>query len=169
MSSLVLDASAALALLRSEATATEVRRRIHDAVRDNQALLVPPLFWLEVTNVLAMRYRYPPAAIVEAVYELEQLGLRTVSVGRPGVLGVIDAIARTSLTSYDAEYLVLSESIDARLLTADARLAAAAPGRAILVGGGPELAEERAGHVSGAPWPSWHGAVAYLADLRSRS
>ena len=99
-------------------------------------MLVPPIFWLEIVNVLARRYRYPPAAIVEAVFELEQVGLATADVGRPGVLATIDAVARLGLTAYDAAYLVLAESADAQLLTADAHLAAGAADRALLAATG---------------------------------
>ncbi len=50
-----------------------------------EPLLVPSIFWLETVSVLARRYRYEPPTIVEAVYELEQVGIATAEVGRPGV------------------------------------------------------------------------------------
>ncbi len=129
---------------------------------------MPPLFWLEVVNVLATRYRYPPSAIVEAVYELEQVGIRTADVGRPTTLAVIDAIGRTGLTAYDAAYLVLAESSDAALLTADAHLADGAGDRAILVGDRRGVGESAAQYEVTRPWPDWPGAVEYLGELRHR-
>lgn len=166
MTGLVLDASAALTLLRGETGESDVRRHLEEAVRAGEPVVVPGLFWLETVNVLAMRHRWSPAAIVEAVYELEQVGLATAEVGRPAVLAVIDAVGRSGLTAYDAAYLVLAESSDARILTADAALAAAASGRAILVGSAGGVAEERRGYRSEPSWAAWKGAGAYLAELR---
>ncbi len=166
MSGLVVDASAALMLLRTEPGGEVVRRHLQDQIVAREPILVPGLFWLEIVNVLAIRYRYPPDAIVEAIYELEQVGITTAEVGRPGVLAVIDAVGRFGLTAYDAAYLVLAESADARLLTADARLAAAAGDRAILVGER-GLAEPPTIYVSGPTWARWKGSVAYLGELRS--
>jgi hypothetical protein len=128
---------------------------------------VPQLFWLEMANVLAMRYRYPPASVLEAVYELEQLGLETTDLGRPGVLAVLDTVARTGLTAYDAAYLALAEAADANLITADALLADAAADRAIFVG--PRrgrVAEERGLYRAAPAWPEWTGAAGYLSTLR---
>lgn len=164
---LVVDASAALKLLVEEPGRDEVRRHLREAVHARHPLMVPTLFWLEVVNVLALRYRFAPSAIAEAVYELEQQGFATADVGRPGVLAVIDAVARTGLTAYDAAYLTLAESADARLLTADARLAAAAGDRAILVGGGGRMAETAPTYRVEQSWATWRGAAGYLAELRS--
>ena len=166
MSALVVDASAALLLLRREPGWAEVDANLRRHMLEAEPLIVPPLFWLEVVNVLARRYRYPPSAVAEAVYELEQIGVVTREVGRPGVLAVIDAIGRSNLTAYDAAYLVLAESADARLLTADVALAAAAGERAILVGGPAGIADEPAPYEAAVAWPRWKGAAAYLAELR---
>jgi predicted nucleic acid-binding protein len=166
VTALVVDASAVLALLRGESGAAEVGRRLREQVLAGEPVLVPALFWLEVVNVLAHRYRLPPHAIVEAVYELELAGLTTAEVGRPATLAVIDAIGRSGLTAYDAAYLVLSEATDARLLTADAALAAAAGERAVLVGGPDSIAEPAATYTPDRSWTRWSGAAAYLAELR---
>ncbi|HEY6608034.1 MAG TPA: PIN domain-containing protein, partial [Candidatus Limnocylindria bacterium] len=91
MTVLVVDASAALALLRDEPGAGEARRHLAEQVREGAPTLVPSFFWLELVNVLARRYQLAPSAIVEAVFELEQIGLRTAHVGRPETLAVIDA------------------------------------------------------------------------------
>jgi predicted nucleic acid-binding protein len=166
VSAVVLDASAALTLLRDEPGAAGVRIHLQDQALAGEPILVPALFWLEVMNVLARRYRYPPEAIVEAVYELGQAGIATAEVGRPGVLAVIDALGRSELTAYDAAYLVLAQATDARLLTADAALAAAAGERAIQVGEGGSVAEDSSRYAAGSSWPRWKGAAAYLKELR---
>jgi predicted nucleic acid-binding protein len=166
MSPLVVDASAALAVLRGERGADEARHHLRDQAQRGEPMLVPALFWLEVVNVLAHRYRVPPAAIVEAVYELEQLGLTTADAGRPGTLAIVDVVGRSGLTAYDAAYLVLAESSDARLLTADATLADAAGGRAIVIGSDDRVAEGRTPYANEPGWTDWKGAAAYLAELR---
>jgi predicted nucleic acid-binding protein len=167
VSDLVVDASAALSLLRREENHGLVRRHIRETILAGSALLVPQLFWLEIVNVLARRYRYRPDAVVEAVFELEQIGLKTVEVGRPGTLAVVDAVARSGITAYDAAYLVLAESAAASLLTADATLAAAAGARAIMIGPEAGVSETAAPYAAGPSWASWRGAPAYLAELRS--
>ena len=163
---MIVDASAALKLFMAESGSDEVRRHVTQAVQRKEPILVPPLFWLEVVNSLATRHRYPPSAILEVVYELERVGIRSVEMGRPGTLAVIDAIGRTGLTAYDAAYLVLAESSDTVLVTADSDLARAAGDRAILVGGDQGLREAAAEYSISHDWPNWPGAVNYLATLR---
>jgi predicted nucleic acid-binding protein len=166
MSPLVVDASAAIAFLTSKPGAPDVERHLHGAMRANDSRLVPTLFWIELINVLAHRYRLAPAEVVEAVYELEQVGLVTTEIGRPGSLAVIDAAGRTGLTAYDAAYLVLAQSTDGRLLTADADLAAAAGDRAVRVDGAHRVGEAIGSYVAEPSWARWRGAAAYLAELR---
>jgi predicted nucleic acid-binding protein len=166
VTALVLDASAAVALLRLERGASEVREALARQALAGEPTLVPGLFWLELVNVLSRRYRYAPPDLAEVVYELEQAGVVTREVGRPGVLATIDAMGRSGLTACDTAYLVLAECTDARLLTADAALARAAGDRAILVGGAPEGAEESGPYAPDPSWAKWRGAVAYLGELR---
>jgi len=92
-------------------------------------LLVPAFFWLEVVNVLGLRYRMEPALVLEAVVDLEKLRLETIPLDRPQLLLTIDVMAREGLSAYDAGYLALAESADAQLVTADRRLAVAAAQR----------------------------------------
>lgn len=161
MSGLVLDASAALALLLDAGGRPAVRGELRDRILAGDSMLVPPVFWLQVVDALSRR-RDPPPAVVEAVYELEQLGIETADVGRPGVLAVIDAIGR-GLDAWDAAYLVLAESADAQILTASPSLAAVAPSRAILLGRAPAGTRPRRDRS----WVRWKGAAAYLRELRS--
>ena len=164
---MVLDASAAIAHVREETGGARVERIINE--RD--AVLVPWLFWTEVINVLARRHRWPASEVLSAVYDLEQLGMRTEPDSRPLRLANIDAVEAYGLTAYDATYLVLAEAADADLVTGDARLAAAAGDRAIYIGADHGLAEQRAAYGDERPsqdpdWPRWPGAVAYLDELR---
>src|SRR5829696_5273349 len=94
---LVLDASAALALLLGERDAAQVRDRL--AAGAGGRILVLDLFWLEVTNVLARRHRWEGNAVVEAVRELDELGLETVPLHRPLLLAALDLTSALGLTT----------------------------------------------------------------------
>jgi predicted nucleic acid-binding protein len=163
VSGLVLDASAALTLVAGGPGRTVVRTELRDRVLAGGAILVPTLFWVQLVDGLTARHRLAPRAAVEAVYELEQLGIETAEVGRPGVLAIIDAVGR-GLSAADAAYLVLAESADARLLTGVPLLAAVAGDRAIFAGSG-----RRAGRRPrpDGSWARWRGAATYLRELRS--
>ena len=160
----VLDASAGLKLVRDEADSDAVSRTVADAPRT----CVPAFFWLEVVNALARRHGWSGAAVIEAIHELESLGIETVEADRAALLAVIDLVERHDLTAYDAAYLALALSLDADIATGDRRLTLAAGERAIVVGRMGGIEEERAGYRSRTPsWPSWADAGAYLADLRA--
>ena len=60
---LVLDSSAALALLLDEPDASKVRRLLVRVAGGR--LLVLDLFWLEVTNVLVRRYGWDAEVVLE--------------------------------------------------------------------------------------------------------
>jgi predicted nucleic acid-binding protein len=129
-------------------------------------LLVPAFFWLEVVNVLGLRYRMEPALVLEAVVDLEKLRLETIPLDRPQLLLTIDVMAQEGLSAYDAGYLALAESADAQLVTADRRLAAAAGPRALRLEGGREIRETNQPYTGS--WATWPGAAAYLKELRAR-
>lgn len=162
----VLDASAALALVRREPAAPTVETALR-AERVDERRLVPDVFWLEVANVLIRRYGVRTDKVVEALRELDELGVESVGLDRAVLLVALDLAARHGLSAYDASYLALAEVEDARLLTLDRSLAAAAGPRAIqLSGDGP-------GHLAGATAPyvadpiDWARFGPYLAELRA--
>lgn len=107
--------------------------------------------------------------MLAAIHRLDTLGLETVEPGRPLLLHAIDRIERHGLTAYDAMYLVLAESIDAKLATFDRQLAAAAGPRAITFDEGHGLHETPAAYEHDVTWPSYKGASAYLAKLRAEA
>jgi predicted nucleic acid-binding protein len=169
---LVLDGSAALALLRHEPGAARVVAELGADVA-NRRILVPELFWLEVTNVLRRRYAATAAEVVEAIRELDELELETIALDRPILLLALDRSVEHRLTVYDAAYLAIAELEEAALVTLDASLAAAAGSRARPV------REKRSSGIAEAPAPygsvpsgamsAWAGYGAYLADLRRRA
>lgn len=160
---LVLDSSAALAVLLVEPAASQVRDALERAA--GEPTLVLDLFWLEVVNVLVRRHGWDADAVVEAMRELDELGLETVPLDRPLLLAALDLAAATGMTAYDAAHLALAQAADARLLTLDEDLARAAGTRAALGG-------RRGTREAGVPYgleqatPDWTRHGRYLAELR---
>jgi predicted nucleic acid-binding protein len=165
-SPIVLDASAAVALIRREPAAPALAEILHASAREAVRLLAPEAFWLEIANVLVRRHGLPPSEVVEALREMDDLGIDTVRFDRPLLLVAIDLQARFGLSAYDAAYLALAETEDARLLTLDRQLALAAGPRAVHIRG---FSQER---LSEQPAPygepvDWARFGPYLALLRA--
>ncbi|MEO8468288.1 MAG: type II toxin-antitoxin system VapC family toxin [Chloroflexota bacterium] len=163
---IVVDASAAIALVRREPAVSAITVALK-RVAPGERLLVPDGFWLEVANVLIRRHRHSPDEVVEALRELDELGLESVRTERALVLVALDLAARHVLSAYDASYLALAEVEDAWLLTLDRSLAAAAGPLAIqLSGDGPRhLADPPAPYI--ADPVDWARFGPYLAELRA--
>jgi predicted nucleic acid-binding protein len=162
---LVIDASAALAVIRAEPLRAVVRGYVTSHASAGGEVHVPSHFWLEIGNVLARRYRFSTADIVEGVQLLDEFGPRTVELDRTLWLLALDRMERHRLSAYDATYLALAESLEAQLLTLDTGLAAAAGTRAVKLGPH-RLAEEPAGYVTREPSAVWAQFGEYLASLR---
>jgi predicted nucleic acid-binding protein len=166
MRSLVVDASAGIAIVRQDPEGRQARALLAD--RAGVGLASPAIFWLEVVNVLVRRYGYSGASVLEAMHLLDELEIETIEADRPMLLMAIDLMERHGLAAYDAAYLALAEVTDSDLITADRRLALAAGDRTVFIGQGRSLAERRAAYrVREATWPRWRDAGAYLARLRS--
>lgn len=164
-SALLIDASIAIAICVEEPLADVADQIIRSRRPAGARLLVPTFFWLEVINVLALRYRLTPGRVLEAIATLDGMGLETVDLDRPQLLLTLDVMARSGLTAYDAGYVALAESADAQILTADARMASAAGNRAVPTGDRRSVREAVSRHS--ASWAEWPGAAAYLKKLRS--
>lgn len=162
----VLDASAALALVRLEPAAPTVEAALRSLSGDERRI-VPDVFWLEVANVLIRRYGVRPDKVVEALRELDELSLESVRLDRAVLLVTLDLAARHGLSAYDGSYLALAEVEDARLLTLDGALAAAAGPRAIrLSADGPRRLAETPAAYRAEPI-DWARFGPYLAELRA--
>ena len=158
---LVLDASAAIAILRNEAEAANIREAL--AEHADASRWVPSLFWSEVTNVLIRRYAFDEAEVAEAVRTIDNLGLETVESDRAALLASTALAVQHGLSVYDASYLALVERLDARLLTLDDRLASAAGDRAMPARRG--IRESRPAYRL-APWIQWSELDRYLDAVR---
>jgi len=166
---LVVDASAALTGARAEPAAPAVKRVLAEYRSSGIRLLVPDHFWLEVANVLVRRFHNTPSEVVATLQDLDDLGLEEIRLERPLLLAAIDIQARHGLSAYDAAYLGLAETEDARLLTLDERLAAAAGDRAIRIEGfTPHRLAEAPTTYASEPI-DWARFGPYLAKLRAEA
>jgi predicted nucleic acid-binding protein len=164
----VIDASVAIAIVRREPMAAAAGSAMRRPEVAGGRILVPDPFWIEVTNVLIRRHRATPEEALEALREVDEIGVESVRVDRALLLVGIDMQQAHGLSAYDAAYLALAQVEDAQLLTLDARLAAAAGGRAIEIAGRPRrLAEEAATY--GREPVDWARFGPYLARLRAEA
>ena len=165
----VIDASIALAIALREPRAERAIRTIRAWSQTRRERVVPSQFWYELVNGLGRRQGFSGQQVLDAVYQTERFGLRTVNPDRGTLMLVIDRVERLGLSSYDALYLAVAESLRADLATFDRQLAAAAGPRAITFDEGHGLSETPAVYEHDVTWPSYKGASAYLAKLRAEA
>jgi predicted nucleic acid-binding protein len=123
---LVLDSSAAVAVLTSEVVNTE----LVDRLAGETELHAPHLIDIEFTHALRrllLRGEIAPRRADEA--RTDYLDLPLVRYPHLGLLGRIWDL-RENVSAYDAAFVALSEALDAPLVTVDARLAHSAGHRA---------------------------------------
>ncbi len=171
----VVDASVALAYLMTEVGTQPAKAVIAGWQASGTELLVPSHFWLEVTNALVRGNGFSPGDVVAEFVDLDFLDIKTIEPDRPLLLLAIDQMVRFRLSAYDAIYLALALSTDARLATLDRRLAGAAGDVGILVGsdGDGRLSGQLATYATGREtYSGWaHTAVvgAHIAELRRQA
>jgi predicted nucleic acid-binding protein len=168
----VIDSSVAIARLRADEHTPRILGAFRDWLRTGTRLVVPRAFWWEVANALAIGHGYTGDQVLEAIHELEILGIESRDPDRGQLLLAVSAIERFRLTAYDAQYLVLAETIVAPLATLDRALARAAGSRAQYLGPGDpghRLSETPAVYEHDVTWPNYKGASAYLAKLRAEA
>jgi predicted nucleic acid-binding protein len=119
---IVLDASAAIELLRRSAVGRLIARRLRSP---DEVIHVPHFMSVEVCQVLRRLARtgtVAPERAREALADLERLA--TVRHGHELLLSRMWEL-RDTLTAYDAAYVALAEAIGATLITCDVKLAQA--------------------------------------------
>jgi predicted nucleic acid-binding protein len=164
----VMDASAAIALVASEPQGQAVHTLLSHWNAEDRPVLVSAFFWLEVVNSLMRRHSWSGADALAAIHKLDTFELATVEQDRALVISALDLAERHVLTAYDAAYLALAIRLDTQLLTLDRRLALAAGARAVSIGD-QRVSDEGAPYEREATWPSYRGASAYLAKLRAQA
>ena len=121
---IVLDASAVFELLLATTSGRAIALRISDP---EESLHCPHLLDIEVVQALRRSVRLRDIDVdvaAEAIDALRELGAKR-HLHEP-LLRRVWAL-RESFTAYDATYVALAESLDATLLTCDAKLARALP------------------------------------------
>ncbi|MBF8289778.1 MAG: twitching motility protein PilT [Chloroflexi bacterium] len=167
---IVLDASVALPLVHGEDESDQWRRAAAAWLQASRRIIVPDHFWLEVSNALIRRHGYAGREVLEALHVLDDVIADTVALDRPIVVLALDRAERFGLSTYDAAYLALAESLDADLATMDRALGQAAGPRLDSGAYSPRrLSEERAGYGSPSKvtWPDYSSAASYLSSMRA--
>ena len=133
MNLFVLDASVAAKWFlppENEPLAEEAWNILKGFQADELRLIVPDLFWAEVTNVLwkvVRQGRYDQSAAEPALAMFRSLQLPTIS--SLSLVGIAFSLACThARTVYDCIYVALALESKATLLTADEKLANALAG-----------------------------------------
>ena len=123
---LVLDTSAALALLFVEEEGSEVAAVLRDVVESNGQVFVPALFWYELENGILVAQRRKRITVSdgdEASVLLGRLPIATNTDIDAEARGRIMTLARIhELSFYDAAYLELSLRLRCRLKSCDKHL-----------------------------------------------
>ena len=125
----VIDSSIALACVLPDEQSATANRFLTELHRDDQ-LWIPPLWWYEVSNALAIcrrRGRVSESEVHVAISRLDDLLLMTDTLlGREAMTRLYLLAGEHGLTAYDASYLELAQRKGIGLATLDHRLAAAA-------------------------------------------
>lgn len=150
---LVLDATAAVAIIEGERSGASMARDLRAHLAAGGEVLVPESFWLEVVNVLLRRYRRSLAEVLDAVQALDELVGRSVPMDRPLTLLALEVASRHGVTAHDAAAVAVALVEDAALVTLTEPAAAV------------HRAEAGSRREPSAAWAA-HGA--YLAQVRSR-
>jgi predicted nucleic acid-binding protein len=123
---IVLDASAALALVLAEDEGKEVAELIGDTIEMNGQIFVPGLFWYELGNGLVMAERtdrMTPQAASAAVSKFTLLPIVTHRQDDFPAADRIMILARENeLTYYDASYLELALRFEVPLKSYDTHI-----------------------------------------------
>lgn len=130
----VVDASVAFAWLLGDED-RDGSLGLLDRARSNTGLhlAVPPIFWSEAANVLAVavrRARITRQDALAGLSDLMEFGIDEHDVAWDACLATA---VETGLSVYDVEYLVLARDLSVSLWTQDARLAHVARARGIRV------------------------------------
>ena len=113
----VVDASALAALVFAEPEAEDVMHELSDT-----RLIAPLLLHYELASICLKKIYSHPSKTNELIEAFRIAGRLAIEVVTVEHVEVIELAERTSLTTYDACYLWLSQKADAQLVTLDKRL-----------------------------------------------
>ena len=130
MSSIVVDANLAVALVVPLPYSAAARAKFDTWAKDGTEILAPALWGYEITSSLRKAIRTGYLAgdkAEEALHAILALGVVEISATRELHAAALVWAAKLNATvAYDAAYLAIAESRQVELWTADARLVAAA-------------------------------------------
>ena len=133
--SFIIDSSVALSWFLPDEQ-TDEALALYDLARRTQ-LIVPPLWHLEIANVLgvnAKRKRIHPDDVDLALQALSMLAIRTVPLLQANDAEWYTVQMRThGLTAYDTVYLMLAQELGMPLATFDREIIAAASKAGIVI------------------------------------
>jgi predicted nucleic acid-binding protein len=130
----VLDASVALSWVLPDEHNDTTQSLKQYAVEDPQVrLVVPPIFWPEIANVLAVAVQRSRIAEDWAKAALATLTAFDITEYKIDPLDSLLAAVTDRLSAYDAQYVVLAQETAGILWTVDERLAQAVRDRGIAV------------------------------------
>lgn len=123
MKSWVVDCSAFMPLVFSDENAEAIETLLLKAASKEVRIIVPSLFWYEVSNVLRMaviRERLAEPDVEGILYRFTGLPIETDYELSPAVILRLSRFAsQHKLTAYDAAYFELADRHSAGLLTLD--------------------------------------------------
>ena len=123
---LVIDASAALALLLAEDEGRDTAELLQSIFAQNGQLYVPEIFWYEVCNGLLSaerQDRIDPYVTKAALAELGRMPFVCYSNNEePFLSGAVELARKHNLSFYDASYLELALRYRAQLKSYDSHL-----------------------------------------------
>lgn len=141
MNEIVVDASAFLAVLLKEDLPDDLREAF--GASPDLEMVVPPLWYWEVTNIAVVAVRRSGSSWSEMETQLADLLNLPIQIDHASMDNVTSTTARLAigqnLTVYDAAYLELTIRRGIPLATLDRRLATAARSFGVEVIGAPEV------------------------------
>ena len=163
----VCDASVALAWIEGEEVPAWASGLWAAFADERVEICIPSLFWLEVGNTLSRRMDLSDEQALEGLLRLQSLGFTTLELDQALQLRALQLARARGLTTYDALYLALADSLDALLATLDLELSteAARIGRAYPPGRRRAIRERPASYA--ADRASLAALGARLAELRA--
>jgi predicted nucleic acid-binding protein len=113
----VVDASAIAALLFNEPQAAEMAEKLDQAL-----LIAPALFWFEMASICLKKLALHPdkrEAILQAYCLLDSFDIEPAEIDHQAVVSLAEQMG---ITTYDASYLWLAQTLSAELVTLDKKL-----------------------------------------------
>jgi predicted nucleic acid-binding protein len=163
----VCDASVAVAWIQGEDVPGWTSELWAAFADERVELCIPSLFWIEVGNTLSRRTDLSDEQALEGLLRLQALGFTTLELDQALQLRALQLARAHGLTTYDALYLALADSLDALLATLEVELSteAARIGRAYPSGRRRAVRERPAPYA--ADRTSLAALGARLAELRA--